>query len=360
MKKHILTLLLALLVGATSAFAQLAPQPVECIDLDDPLKPVPGNPYTYEVNVPTPPGAKTYHWFVTQDINFINAGVLTPDRETIGGPILAAGSGHYDTPTLDASSLSLTWKSFVLNPDEYVFVVIQVTNVDPANGCETENLKVYRIEPAHAFTLDIANVGADGSIQDGYGQDALETCMSDIESATYNPVDDNVIYDFGQNTLYFAVAAANFSGQYQLGIQFDGLIDSQTADISWGYSFATAGDNVVETAIPSGTPYENDAAGIVEAQDASGNVGADGETIYIMVVIYHDNFEGIEAVDYELAVEGVLHDGTSVIPGDYADIHHQSCEQNPYDDIAYQTIAPRPDIQDATGSPSGTFLEIAP
>jgi hypothetical protein len=360
MKKHILTLMIALFIGAASAFAQgLAPQPVTCIDLTDPLKPVPGNPYTYEVTVPTPPGAKTYHWFVTQDINFINAGVLTPDRETIGGPILAAGSGQYNSPTLDASSLSLTWKSFVLTPDEYVFVVIQVTNVDPANGCETENLKVYRIEPAHAFTLDIANVGADGSIQAGYGQTALETCMSDIESATYNPVDDNVIYDFGQNTLYFAVAAANFSGQYQLGIQFNGLLANQTADISWGYTFAGAGSNVVASGI--GAPgYNNDAAGVVQAQAASGNVGSDGETIYIMVVIHHDNFEGIVAVDYTLAVEGVLHDGTSVIPGDYADIHHTSCEQNAYDDIAYQTIAPRPDIQDATGSPSGTFLPIAP
>jgi hypothetical protein len=359
MKKSFLILILAFFaIGFTTAtYGQLAPRALECIDLDDPLNVVPGQPYTYEVDVPTPPGAKTYHWLVTQDEQFIIAGVFNPAVEAIGGPILAAGSGWYDTPTLDADAITLTWQSFTLDPDEYVFVVIYVENAGAT--CTNNNMKVYRILPLHAFSLDMANVDGTGAIQPLYGQDNFTQCISDIVSSTYDPIENAVDYIFGANTMYYAVAAANFSGSWQLRVQLTGLTSTQTATITWGYTFANAGDNPIA---PAGSVDGVFTSSVLVAAQAP-PVGNAGETIYIRMIIDHGNlFEGIAASQYSLAVNGNL--VTSVGPPPVlmpngADIHHvgSPCAQVDFDDIALQSLIPRPAIN-SVNPPAPGFLPI--
>lgn len=354
MKKQILVLLLALFaIGITSVNAQLTPRALECIDLTNPLIPVPGRPYTYEVNVPTPPGAKSYLWFVTQDINFITAGALTSNRTTIGGPLLAAGSGHYNTSTLNANTISLTWQSFVLNPNEYVFVVIQVVN---DNGtCDTKNLKVYRIQPIHAFSLDIANVLPTGVILGAdYGAN-INHCISDIQTAVYDPVNNEVDYNFGSNTMHYAVVAANYSGQWQLRVQLGGLQAGQTATIYWGTTFNSQ-EYTIATNATNGTFT---ATNLVSQSNSI--VGPTGELIYIKMVITHGTqFEGVGGADFPiaLAVNGNLHNGTAIVPN-YADIHHVGtpCAQVDFDDLATQTLTRRPEINSVSPPPPG-FLPI--
>ncbi|MBK6345311.1 MAG: hypothetical protein IPF68_05140, partial [Bacteroidales bacterium] len=198
MKKQLLILALAVIaVGFTSSvYAQLVPQPLQCIDLNDPLNVVPGQPYTYEVDVPTPPGAKTFHWFITQDVNMITAGAITATPQLVGGPILAAGDAHYNVATPNANTINLTFQSFTLAANQYVFLGILVENTDAGLGCTTNNFKVYRIQPMHAFSLDIANVDGAGAIQAGYGTDNFTSCMADISAASYDAVNDAMIYDF--------------------------------------------------------------------------------------------------------------------------------------------------------------------
>jgi hypothetical protein len=360
MKKSILILIMAFFaIGFTTAtYGQLTPRALECIDLDDPLNVVPGQPYTYEVSVPTPPGNKSYHWLVTQDEQFIIGGVFNPTPEAIGGPILAAGDVWYDALTPDADAISLTWQSFSLDPDEYVFVVIYVENEGAT--CTNNNMKVYRILPLHAFSLDMANVDGAGVIQPNYGQDNFSQCISDIVSSTYNPTDNDVDYDFGENTLYYAVAAANFSGSWQLRVQLAGLTSSQTATITWGYTFATAGANTIAP-VGSGNGIYTSSV-LVEAQDASGAVGPDGETIYIKMVIDHGTqFEGIAISQYDFSVNGNLVDGTGNPIANQADIHHvgSPCAQVDFDDIALQSLIPRPALNSVNPlPPAGDFLPI--
>jgi len=370
MKKHILILVLVLFAfGISELMAQdpvLTPTSLAgCIDIDDPLKPVPGNPYTYQVDVPTPPGTKRYHWYVTQDPNFVASGAYNFGTATpIEGPILAAGSAHYNQLTPNENTISLTWKSFVLDMNEYVFVVIYVENENAE--CTTNNLKVYRIIPQHAFTLDIANInpGAPPAIA---GPD-FPVCVDDIQSAVFDAsfgTDGGVVYNYGQNTFYYAVAAANFSNGYQLRGLFNGLqpatpagTQGQVATIYWDYTFAGLAANPNPTVITNGTEFT---IGTILAP-GGGFVGASGQTIYLKVVIDHNSFEATSEVPYNLAIDGVLVGaGPSYNPlpyPQYADIHHADCQPDAFaNDISTQVLKPRPAVNAVAPTP---FLPIAP
>jgi len=170
MKKQLLILFMALIaIGLSTAYGQTVTCPVPRVDITcipgDALHPAAGVPYDYIVDVPTPPGTKEYTWFVTQDQHFINAGVLTLAREIAPGPIILAAGAGYNDPATATGTLSLTWNSFLYDPLAPVFVVIQVKNDAGAGGCVTQNMKVFKIEPINAFTLDVVNVDALGVAQ---------------------------------------------------------------------------------------------------------------------------------------------------------------------------------------------------
>lgn len=348
--KNLILMMAIFALSLSSVYAQFVPRVLDCVDLDNPLTPVPGNSYTYSVNVPNPPGTKDYLWFVTQDINLIVNGALTNNREpsNFSGSLLASGDGHYNLSTQDADSIRLTWKTFILNPNEYVFVVIQVVN---DNGtCETNNMKVYRIQPLHAFSLDIANVQrTNGSILgNDYGSN-INYCISDVQTATFNPAQNAIVYDFGRDSLYYAIIAANWSAAWQLSVQLAGLQSSQTADIYWDYTF-NGQTNVITTGATNGTFVSSNA---ITPQSGT-SVGADGEIIYIKVVIHHGSqFEGTGNDDfqYTLSVNGELGSiqGANFVGlgNTYKDIHHvgdPNCVIADFDDLAYQTLTRRPQI----------------
>jgi hypothetical protein len=367
MKKQILILVLVFVAGITTAFGQFVPRSIECLT-GDALHPIPGNPYQYSITVPGAWDDLHYQWFVTQDQTFIDNFELTTDIELDGGPFMSVTGGSAYNIAYNgagtADNIEITWNSFVYDEDQPIFVGILVVG---ENGvCNPNNLKIYRIEPVHAFTLDIANVqGPD--ILDGYG-DNVDNCISDVMGATYNVALDAVNYDFGIDTLFYAVAAANWSGQWQMSVQLAGLQTGQTADIHWGYVYNHADPSVgFDYEVVSGAAADGDwtASNLVEVQGVDPSVGADGEVIFIRLILHHGSqFEGITDTQYTLAVNGQLHDGSDPIP-DFFDVHHL-CDGGPtgtsvmadFDDIAYQTLLARPEIQNTT--PGGDFLPIAP
>ncbi len=352
-------------LGATQVFAQgpyLPPTPIDpdCIDIDNPLTPVPGRPYTYTVEVPSPDGAKTYHWYVTQDWDFIEDGVLNDDTaEPDDGtsPILASGSGHYDDGTNTLDNISLTWQSFSMNTYEYVFVVVYVVNDGTGfDGCVTDNLKVYRIQPLHAFTLTMANI--DG---DAIDYDVTEICVDDVQDAVFDPDHGDhggVVYDYGQNEFYFAVAAANFSGNFQLAGTLTGLqaatpggtID-QAATLYWDYTLAGLDADPNEVPI---TAAETIIGEIIPPAGVSYGEGDEGDDdaafmIYIKVVVEHNQFEATTEVDYILALDAVLADdegdfGAHNNDNDLGDLEQDSCERLAFHNEATQQLRPRPTV----------------
>ena len=398
MKKQILILFLAVFaLGATQAYAQaelpyLPPTPIDvnCIDLDNPLTPVPGRPYTYQVDVPTPEGTKTYHWFVTQDTQFIVDGDLYINSdgtvEPEGDNILASGSAWYDDPghTESTNEITLTWQSFTLNPGQFVFVVIYVTNND-GDGCETDNLKVYRIQPLHAFTLTLGNVyfNDDAGVDDFEASITFtpEICVDDVQSAVFDPDYDDgnggVVYDYGQNEFYFAVAAANFSGPFQLAATFEGLqaatpggTTDQSATIYWG----TVLSDVI-TAETGGLSIDDGAPVLMQFETQTGSYGeADVATaddaafmVYFKVVVDHNQFEATASVEYTLVLDGVLADGEDAT-GDptygahddangLGDLRQDDCSRDAFHNRIAQLLLPRPTVESV---PDGLLLPNAP
>lgn len=379
MKKKILFLVATMLVmGLSNSFAQapyLLPTPLNCIDLTNPLQVVPGHEYTYTIDVPTPDGAKTYHWFVTQNYNFIVNGVLQnsfaePADGT--GPVLASGSTHYNAVTADANSINLTWKSFTMDTNEYVFVVIYVQNTAPGNGCITDNLKVYRIRPLHAFTLDIANVDR---VTNGLAPANFEQCVSEVNSAIFDPTanggNGGVSYDFGRDSLFFVVAAANFTGSYQLSVRFDGdplqaaTPLGTTGQVATLYQGSTWND--VLTATTGGVSLLNGTTGVNFVVNNTGSVGPAGLMHYLKVVIEHNRFEATGGpYNYTIQIDGILVNGTGTPlgpPADYGDMVDLgtgpgcSFGYMAYIKSANQVLTRRPTINSVMPAPPG-FLPI--
>jgi len=369
MKKQIFFLFFMLFASITAVVAQpgLTGNPscptatvVTCLS-PDALHPVPGNPYTYEVLVPTPgTGTKTYNWFVTQDQNFIAGSTLTTLIEANDGSgdhIQATGAGYNNTPPgSGTNTISITWKSFTHDPTQPVFLVIYVTNSD----CATDNIKVYMIQPMHAFTLDIANLATDGTAP---GTD-YPVCVAPVASATYDQATTSVLMDYGVNYTFYAVTAANFTDSWLPSFQpgGPGLRDTRVITaIEWAYpDDAVNNINWHATTDNSGTWTSVDA---VEVQASGSNtVGQDGECIVIRMTIENNRVETLVAENITIAVDGVMLDPVNnnyTNSTAFGDIHH---DENPvgnvcpwYDgfanDVATQVLSPRPAIQAVTPTP---------
>ncbi len=371
---------MVLALGLNYSFAQapyLLPTPLNCIDLNNPLQVVPGHEYTYTIDVPSPDGDKTYHWFVTQNYNFIVNGALQNSfAEPVNGtgPVLASGSTHYNTATANANSINLTWKSFTMDTNEYVFVVIYVQNTAPGNGCITDNLKVYRIRPLHSFTLDIANVNR---ITNGLAPENFEQCVSEVHSASFDPAanggNGGVSYDFGRDSLFFVVAAANFTGNYRLSVRFDGdPLQTATPSGTLG-QIATLYQgnnwNDVVTAASGGVDLPNGATGVNFVVNNSGSVGPVGLMHYIKVVIQHRRFEATAGpYNYTVQIDGILVDATGTplgTPENYGDMVDSVVPATPGCTFGYvawakeanQVLTRRPTLNSVSPAPPG-FLPI--
>ena len=370
MKKQIFILLMVVATFVmTKTYGQLAPRTVTCLTADA-LHPISGSPYSYEIQVPTPTGTKAYTWFVTQDKNFIASGTLTANRETNDGSgthLLTTGTGYNNTTT-GTNTLSITWKSFIYDAANPVFVVIQATNND--GSCTTQNMKVFKIQPQNSFTLDIANLDTGGTpatagaLIAGYGAN-FDKCIHDIVAATYDATaPEGVIYDYGTDYMFFEVVAANFSTSWKPSFTLTGVDGNETVTVEW--------DETKDFASPHPLTL---AAGIYSSADvytavaAGGAVGTAGESIYVRVTLDHSttvNYQGLTAEAVALAVDGITNVGAPVAEqlGDIHTVAGGTPSGCPWidgflNDIATQTLKPRPDIT-ATTMPAPGLLPVKP
>jgi hypothetical protein len=365
MKKQLFFLAMAIFaIGISSAFGQLVPRAITCLP-SDALHPIAGTPYTYSVNVPTPPGTKTYLWRVTQDQTFITNKVLVATPEMPGtSTVLDAADPTYNVGTVGGNSISLTWKSFIYDPLNPVFVIINVVN---DNGtCTPNNMKVYKIQPINAFTLDIANLDKNKVLQPGYGSN-IDRCISDVVSAVYDATaPEGVLYDFGSDTLYFEVVAANWSDSWLPSLTISGYDPKETiTEVVWSTSNTFATTHLFTLAAGVYTSADN----VVPSTGTT--VGVAGESIFIRVIVDHtngaNNYEGLTSEQIAVAVDGLTMLAAATPLGD---VHYNNGAATPpcpplvvdgfTNDIALQTITPRPDVQDNTAPAGNDFLPVKP
>lgn len=381
MKKQILILIFfmaAFVAGTSSAFAQvlLDPgvtdptgtnqpiDPLSCVGTSIPLHPFPGSSYTYIMDGTTgEEQADTWTWFATKDPDFVTGGVLNTAGMIPAADLLGA-SANYGVPTAGANSVDITWPADILAGTEYqgtpgstpspTFVVGYATGVNCA-----DNIQVYEINPKFNFTIDIASIDESNTTLDW---DAVaEECVDIVRGASYNDATKELDMDYGTDTIYFEVAAANFVNDFTPTFRLEnGLTGDQTADISLYTSLANAQSGTSPAASTSwastdiGTATADWATGVAfDATDQADVVT--GVSLFVRVIIDNNTHESLTSQDFVLAVDAI-DDGAA---GQW-DMEEDDCDTATATDavdqadVATSTITPRPTIiMDATNMSEG-------
>ena len=359
MKKQILFLsffVLALLAGVTNVFGQgalpstIAPNALTGCD-DGPLHPLPGKSYPYVVSSTSGDTPTSWTWWATKNPNFIDA-QAKPDMTNMltktAGELLDVGTG-YGVVGGGTGTVEITWSPEILAKTEYqgtpgtdpspTFVAVM------ANGNCTNNIQVYEINPVVAFTLDITNIAEGSTTAVNYTVD-IPQCVDVVRGATYNVTDKALDMDYGKDTLYFEIIAANFVTSWIPTFTIiSGLNGDQTAEINWAYTMAQAeAGTFIETSSFTGLGNSDVAQGTVAiAADPTVASTVGGVSIYARVIISNNTHESLTDVPFVLAVDGQDSTGQWDLMVDCTD--NDAIDT---DDKASQTITARPNVTDGT------------
>lgn len=360
--------------------------PLTCIAGAGPLNPVPGITYTYAIKDDAA-GAESditdVQWFVYNATattatpagygpNIIVDGVITAaldNMEDNDGTslFLLEAEGHYGamtslTDNADAKEIDISWQSFDGSTNEILLVAF-------VQGDCADNIQVYRIQPAFSFTLDIAGLMPDGTLNyqlDGDGNPtetiipAVE-CVSPVWSATYTPGTPELTVDYGGNYVFFVVNAANFVNSWQP--TFGATVDAVAAaagttvrEIAWAYPDQAILGN--ETDGATGAWNVADASGVAAAvtvqREVSEGVKADaaddaGECIVVRVLVEHGENETLAQTIVTLGVNGIMYDQADDTDRygneDLADVDegNPDCTQPGVNEADYN-LTPRPEV----------------
>jgi hypothetical protein len=176
------------------------------------------------------------------------------------------------------------------------------------------------------------------------------------------------VYDFGADTLYYVVSAANYNISWLPAVQLSGLDPNETiAAVEWDTSFAF--NAPVAMTFAAGT-YTSVSPALV--RNPANAVGPEGECIWIRVIIDHSipgtqTYQGLTDETITLAVDGTTN-LASVPP--VSDMHYSPTQPvvNTFCglpdgfqfDLAVQVLKPRPDILDTTPPAGDDFLPVKP
>ncbi|MCE1197692.1 MAG: hypothetical protein LWW85_01880 [Marinilabiliales bacterium] len=341
--KHLILLVLATGMAATSAFSQAvtgsAPQPLSCSD--DPLHPIAGKAYDYSAVI-NPAGGTTY-WYATKSTDFVTAGARTAVEIPADGTSILTGATNYRTSATGATSptsTQVTWTSTGIKGVDAtthpLFMVLEYKGPSCSN-----NVKVYQILPKSAFTVDILNLKSNDQSPLAYGT-TDQQCYADIASAKF--VAPKMVYDYGVNKLYYEVVAANFTGTFTPSFKLSGLQTGQTALVEWTtdktFASGLTAMGAAQNATTGSTLSFSGSAVNTTLTDTS-----KGVSIYVRVTVTNGIYEGLTDDTVTLAVEAVNDAGEP-------DIDNATCAapSSTYEDVATQTITKRPTVTGASGA----------
>ena len=342
MKKSILLIFLLAIISSTYVLGQAVhnsyPIPLTgCADSS--LAPIAGKSYNYAAVVD--PTGGDFQWWATTDQQFISGGVNNVATMLTTPAELLATSPNYGNITLD-DNVDITWSSATIAAAATTptFVVVQYDA--PAAGC-ANNFKVLLIEPINGFTVDIRNMDANYDTV-AYGV-TIDTCVSTIAEAQYVPATNEVLYDFGDNQVLFEVVLANFSDEATVSFSISDLLGTQTADLAWGYTPATAGGTAIGTDYPNGiVPVD------ITVLTSEPNTFI-GVSFFVLATINNNTYEGLADTDFTLAVNAINSE-------DEPDVVNEDCTLADFEDLATQTLLRRPTVTEIPLPDD--FLPVAP
>ena len=337
MKKQLLFLVLALF--SITSFAQNTPYDPPSCDADA-NHPGAGQTYAYTVTVPNDNpdynGDGTFDWWITQELDLLNGTVETPGTEFV------IASGVYNVPTTGQTSISVTWNGSALGQGNYYLVIRYRETNGGLTGCSPDNMKVFLVTPQNTFWLRIENaLDATGAA----GGD--EVCAADVSSAIIiDPLDPSEVeYLYGVTTHYVKITANGYTGNWDASLDLGALIsDMEYTSVSWSSgassgTFTGAGTGGLWTSatqLPSINTY-----------DPLTNTWGIGQEIILTITITHNHHQGLEDLDFTVAVDGTY---TPVTGGSsYDDLTGGSCTaEGEFADLTTQTLKARPGLNPVT------------
>lgn len=343
--------------------------PLNCSGTANFLHPVAGLPYTYQMDGTSgDEDVLTWTWFATKNPVFISAApvatdapVLSSDSLQVGvaGELLDATNGVYGESS-STDNVSITWSPEILANTVYQTNPTFVVGYGKGVNC-ADNIQVYEINPIMSFTIDIANIDATGTTLDW--EETTEQCVDVVQSAEYNTTSHELTMDYGKDTLYFEITAANFVKNWTPTFDLiSGLTDVQTAELGLATSYANA---VAGTFITGATTSWDEtnvgigngwATGVALTANDPNDVAA-GVSVFLRVIITNDTYESLTDNIFELAVDAIDDDAAGIW-----DMEDEDCDTTTADDSADQidrathTVTPRPTIEDANVPDTNAIL----
>lgn len=315
-----------------------APQTVSCET--DALHPSAGVPYTY--SMAADPSTGTWNWFATKNPAFIASGVLATDslQTDVANQLLEASDNYGKEGS--SNSVSITWSDAILSGTSY--------QGDPAPGTPTfvvgyfkgdgttvcaDNIKVYEINPVHAFVVDIYNLDPE-DLTDAVSTEVAQ-CVDNVQGATYSG--GTITYDYGTNYLYYEFVAANFTNYWIPTFALTTPDAAQVITTEFTYSHP-------DTWGTTPPVWNTLTSGSTQLQvDPSVTNTSEGVSVFVRVTVEHKTFE---MADADQVLTMTLDGQNSLLQWDVVNdtcVDPDAADQNDFID---QRIKRRPAITDNT------------
>jgi len=340
--------------------------PLSCIAASEPLHPFAGVPYKYILDGASgEEKAATYTWWATKDENFITGpvtitGMVNTNFSTaLASPDVINLSTNYGVTTTAATAganeVEITWSANILAGTDYQGIPGPGTPTFVVGYAEGENcadnIQVFEINPLVNFTIDIAPIDpGDNATSLPFGDATSSLCVDDVQSAIYNA--GAIDMDYGINTIYFEVTAANFVTDWTPTFQIlNGIRSTQTAVLGLYPTIgdAVAGSNQIGADSPALAAVGATWASGIQLTAADPTEIGTGVSVFVKVLIDNNTEESLTSNPFQLAVDAIDNSGAGIW-----DMEDDDCGVDPTTIVADQvdeatiTVTPRPQLDNAT------------
>ena len=355
MKKQLLLILvLALFAGVSSVNAQ-------CVA--NGFTPAAGVPYTYDVTIAGPgyTGVGAYDWYVTQNVNILDAASIIPETNIFFtvDEATAGYSDYHDAAGSTSNQINLTWTPAAVSSVAPFYLVLRYSeaNSGATPACNAENIRVWQIDPINTFLLAI-----EGAESNGTAFANAEQCAAPIVGATITPNVDptaaSVNITYGENAIFYRVTGSGILGEWRPSIRIPALagLGQNYLAVEWNQDITGAGAWHTFN-VPAGNTAGGD---FVSTDNATVTDAVAGTPILIRIRIDNVNFETLADQPILVGIDGYLPTDylVSDINGGTGPVPDPCAEAPEFDKQATYTILARPTINPGATMPA--FIQKLP
>ena len=346
MKKQLfLSVILALFAGISTLNAQ-------CVG--NGFNPSAGTLYLYNVTIAGSGygGAGSYDWYVTQNVDLLNAGAIIALPSTLFTVDPANSSYHASGVT--SNQIGLTWTAAAVSSATPFFLVLRYSeaNSNGVPGCSAENIRVWQINPINTFLLAITGATSTGDPFANANQ-----CAAPLTGAVVTPgAPSTVAYTYGMNTLFYRVVASGTSGTWVPSVMIPALLglSQNYAAVEWSANMAGTGPWTAFTGAAGNTAGGQ----FVSPTSATITDPVAGTPILIRIQIANVNWETLASQPVLVGIDGFLPTGMSDIWGGTGPVPDPCAQADPFAKTATYTVLARPTVNPGAAMPA--FIQKLP